>query len=381
MRVQATRTRQMTLQPLMQLELLIASLLPVTGIFLVIVVGTKLIVPNLLVPFIAFSIVCAIAIFFAEFALISLMQRAIKEQFSDLIAICQAYMAGNKESRAIVYGDTELTTILAQTLNALLDFTTVQEKYYASRKTVSETNDEPLKKRVKQFILEIAPAMNTNLRAQTEKAAGDTGLIIDISTYIAKEFIQHLKLTHSATQLIIETISEAINRSIDLAQTSETLLIDFSQTTERVEKLVAFMQRLSGMLQLYVESTQETPRTPFVIPKDNSFTDVLADETSTDGTITGEKAILVDKLPAPSEDTVSQQTQLLEEALSSLQEQTLVAESLIEEFYNFAQGMHQSNTGVLNVVERISSLVNLAEQLDHSTALFQFPNDDYQNYP
>jgi len=371
----------MTLQPLMQLELLIASLLPVTGIFLVIVVGTKLIVPNLLVPFIAFSIVCAIAIFFAEFALISLMQRAIKEQFSDLIAICQAYMAGNKESRAIVYGDTELTTILAQTLNALLDFTTVQEKYYASRKTVSETNDEPLKKRVKQFILEIAPAMNTNLRAQTEKAAGDTGLIIDISTYIAKEFIQHLKLTHSATQLIIETISEAINRSIDLAQTSETLLIDFSQTTERVEKLVAFMQRLSGMLQLYVESTQETPRTPFVIPKDNSFTDVLADETSTDGTITGEKAILVDKLPAPSEDTVSQQTQLLEEALSSLQEQTLVAESLIEEFYNFAQGMHQSNTGVLNVVERISSLVNLAEQLDHSTALFQFPNDDYQNYP
>lgn len=174
MEAQSTRANLLTLQPLMRLELLIASLFPVTCVFLIAAFSTRLIMSNLIWEFIAFSLSCAVIIFFAEFALISMMQRATRRHLSGLIAVCQAYLAGNKEQRAVVQGDTELTTVLAKTLNSLLDFTAAQEKNYISQKAASEINEESLKKRLKQFILEVAPVITGTITRGSSKCFAGT---------------------------------------------------------------------------------------------------------------------------------------------------------------------------------------------------------------
>jgi hypothetical protein len=370
---QPTKTGLLTLQPLMQIELFLASLVPTTGILIVLAFGTRWIMPAFLVPFLALSLVCAIAIFLAEFAFIFLMQRILKEQFSDLVVVCQTYLAGNRQVRAIIQGDTELTAALARVLNALLDFVAAQEQYYLAQKATYETYDEPLKKRVQRFIATIAPSLSDNLREQTEKAAGDPGVIIDTCGYIAQECIQYMKSGRAAAKQIAITTREAIGSSIDVAQASETLMLDFARTSERVEKLVAFMQRLGSMLQLYLDNVEEASQVSLVKQDDSTFV-ALASQAPEE-----KEALFQDSQPDQAVADDPQSMQLLQETIASLQEQTLIAEAVIEELYAFAQGMHQANTGMLKMVEQISSLVNLAEQWSNSGAIFQLSEEDSRN--
>lgn len=105
---------------ILRIELLLASMLPVTAIFIVGVVGMRQNDQTDVGPFLFVLFACAIAVFGAEIALISFMQRATKKQYAQLIEVCQAYMAGQRERRAPLLGDNALVA-LAHTLNALLD--------------------------------------------------------------------------------------------------------------------------------------------------------------------------------------------------------------------------------------------------------------------
>jgi hypothetical protein len=70
-----------------------------------------------------------------------------------------------------------------------------------------------------------------------------------------------------------------------------------------------------------------------------------------------------------------QQIQLLEEALHTIQEHTVTAESMIGDLYSFAQCIDQSSSAVLNTAERIGSLATQAERWRSSVATFLLPGE------
>jgi hypothetical protein len=374
MEVKFMKSRQLTLQPLMRLELFIASLLPAVAILSIGVVGTRWIMPAYAGPFIIILLLCTLALFFAEYTFIASMHETIKQQFSDLIAVCQDYQAGNKQRRAQPQGDQNLITTLAQAINALLDFVTQQEKrQILAQKGMEERSEQFYKQRLKQLAHEIAPVMDGDLRQKVMIADGDIGVVIDACNYLIEGFVQQIKWTRQASEQVIKGAHEMVECSIEFAQTIETQMKRLSGAIETGEKSVAFIQRLSDILQLCVNllldmqaplgpgDTDEYPRYPMLVngsSQEHQPVPRRAERFNAD---------------------MQQQVQLLEEALQAIQEHTVTAESMIGDLYSFAQHIDHSSSAVLNTAEHIGSLATHAERWRASVVMFLLPGDTYQN--
>lgn len=371
MEAQPAKTGLLTHRALRQIEPLSASLLPGAALLFVSVIGTKWLLPAYIGPFILVFSCSTVVIVAGEFLLVAMMQRTAKEQYTDLISVCQAYLEGNRERRAIIREDGAPTATLARTLNALLDSIEKQEKEPPSQKSIAPGASEAhLQQQLKRLINEIAPVVDADLRVKAEATTGDIGALADICNHIIQKLAQQIKVTRSATELITNTTHRVIERSIEFAQASETHLADLSQTIEKVENLSAFVQRLNSRLALHVNNEQGA-QTHDAEQEHDPLTKALIakDETSQAN----------DQDSQPAKDT-HQQGQLLEEALTAIQEQTAIAEPLIGKLYGLAQGIHQSSTHVLNTVEQISPLVTMADQWRNSIAVFHLLDDDnYQN--
>jgi hypothetical protein len=371
MEAKSANVGSLTLQPLMQLELLVASLLPAAAILFVGAIGTRMITPTDVEPFVLAFLFCALAIFGGEFVLISTMQRATKGQLADLTTVCQAYLAGNKEKRVPIHGDHELTTTLAHALNSLLDFVVQQENQQTSQKNVSEQSEELLKGQLKQLAHKIAPVMDGDLRERVEIATGDIGIVIDACNYLITQLVQQINWTRHASEQVINATREMLDHSIEFAQSSETQLLLLARTTETQEKLVAFMQRLGSTLQLCIDLAQETQI--FLEQRDNLVTNnsshypIIVDSTSP-----------ADSQFKQPEAGTRQQVRLLTEALDTIREYTAIAEYMVGDLHTFAQHIHHSSAGILNMAERTNSLVPLAERWRNSVAAFYLPGEDAQ---
>ena len=373
MEARSAGIESLTLQPLMRLELLVASLLPSAAILFVGVIGIRMITPTYVGPFVMAFLFCALAVFGGEFALISMMQRAIKGQFSEFIAVCQAYLAGNKEKRVAVHGDHELTMTLALSLNSLLDFVMQQENQQASQKNVPEKSEELLKGQLKQLAHKLAPVMDGDLRERAEIATGDIGIVIDSCNYLIIQLVQQIKWTHHASGQVINVTREMLDHSIEFAQSSETQLLLLAQITEMQEKLVAFTQRLRSTLQLSIDlardiQTQLKQRDNFITDNSSHYSIIVDSTPSTDRQL---KQIEIN---------TQQQAQMLAEALGTIREYAVIAEDMGEDLHTLAQHIHHSSTDILNIAERTNSLVPLAERWRDSVAAFYLPGDGYQQY-
>jgi hypothetical protein len=372
----------LSFQSITLIELFVASLLPAAAMLLVGTIGTRLLLSASIGPFVLIFLFGAVAIFLGEFFLISTMQKVVKGQFFDLIDVCHAYVAGNKARRATIHENEGITTALAKALNALLDSIPQQGQQEAFQ-TVSpvQSNEGTLQTQLKQLIREIAPVIDADLRVKMKPAAGDIGKAITIYHYLINELIQHIRQTRAATDQITSATREIIDRSIELANTSETLILSLSQTTEKAEQLVAFIQRLGSTLQLCVDITHDTQTDKQrKIQLDDTLDDTLKEELP-------EQALIVDSISPESmryeqlKADMREQSNILEQALNATQEHTVIAESIIGELYSFAQSIHHSSTDVLHTTEKMSSFVALAKQWRHSVTAFHLPEDDDQNYP
>ncbi|HLZ63261.1 MAG TPA: hypothetical protein VKR06_40530 [Ktedonosporobacter sp.] len=415
MEAKAAGNEQFPLKVLMNLELLVASLLPASAILLIGVVGSRFIVPAFAGNFLFFFLLTALIVFFAEFALLATMQRAIKAHFSNLIAVCQAYLAGNKERRAALHGDQDLTTLLAKALNALLDSvarpvaqvppqqapqpvpypmgqqipqpapypmgqqapqqvpqSVPQPISFAAPKPTAQPvtqkrpvvqDETPLKRQLKQLVEEINPVMDADLSVKATVAAGDVGIVADICNYLVEELVQNVQWVRFASEQIITATHNMLDHSIELAQTFENQIGQLSQVTETVETLVTFIQRLSNTLQLSADIAHEDYE--HVKEQMNGTNSQLAHMLNNT------------QAHAALEQDTQRQIELLDQALEGTQEHTALAESIIGDLYTFAQRMHQSSTGVLNTAERIGALIALAEQWRNSVSAFELPGADY----
>lgn len=342
---------------LLYLQLLVASILPAAIILVVAVIGTLQVMHENPLLFVLVCLLCAMVAAGCELGLLWQMQRAIKDQFADIIMVCRNFMAGKKETRAVVQKDNDLAT-LARTINALLDAVVQREKTAITPAETTKKSEEPqLKNQLQQFLREITPVMDGDLRVKATIFTGDLGIIADVCNYLIEELAQHIKWTRYSSDQVITVTRDLIERSIELAQSTETHMVRIAETTETVEKLVAFIQRLGDVLQLSVDLVQGTQSHL----QKRDATGIRKLEPSLQGD---------DLLEQVGNDT-QRQARMLEQALNATQEHVVLAESMIEGLYVFAQRIHESSTQVLSTAERVGSLVTLAEQWRSSVASFQ----------
>ena len=353
---------------LMQLELLIASVVPAAAILVVAVAGTAV---NFNTFFFLLDVLtCAIAIFFSERSIILRMQREMDEQLTDLITACHEFIKGNKEMRVSMPGDDQLA-LLGSTLNSLFDH--VQTTPSPSKENASAdeaqtrhpdpTNDEAdmINEQLEQLYDDISPALDGDLRVQSpivEETANDSvANVADLCNALVETLVQFTKWTLSGSGRILKISRKVLDRSSALAQATEAQMIHLSQTTTTIENLVAFIQRMGSALQLSADMAQEA----YAYLQEN---DAEASYRESDE--------LLEQLTS----NIQRQIQLLEEVLESTHSTTTTAESAIGDLYTFAQQFYQSSTNFIKTAENIKSIATIAESWFNSVNELALPEEE-----
>jgi methyl-accepting chemotaxis protein len=365
-------SESLTRKQLMQLELLIASVVPAVAILVVGVAGTAV---NFNWFFVTLDVLaCAIAVFFGERTIILRMQHALDEQLTDLITACREFIKGNTQLRVSMPGDDQLA-VLASTLNSLFDHTQTTanapkekpEAREAMAQTVrlDQTSEELdlLQEQLEQLVDDISPALDGDLRVQSY-VAEDTSdesvaMVADLCNALVEKLVQFTRWTLYASDRVISTSRNVLDRSIELAQSTETQMLHLSQMTAAVEKLVAFIQRMGSALQLSVDMAQEA----YAHLQENS---------------SQSNPVAASSLLKQLVRNTQRQMQLLEEILESTHNTTTIAESAIGDLYTFAQQFHQSSTAIIKTAESINSIVTIAEDWRNAADALYLPDDEEQ---
>ncbi len=343
-----------------RIELLIASILPTAAILFVGVVGIEQMQEMDVRFFLTVLLASALVVFCAEYTLISFMQRATRKQFDELVLVCQDYLGGNRERRPDIFEDNALST-LARALHTLLDAVS-QSAQPASphadvlpAKAKNSEQAQQLDIQLQKLIREIMPVTNGDLRVRAEIPQGNIGIIADLCNAFIEEVIELVQWTRYSSTQITNGTRTLLNCSVDLAQTAETQMHRFSQTTKTVETLTAFLENLCSTLQLNVKAVQEIQTHVSQYAADTSFEEKDFFQCLETGT--------------------KHQEQLLEEVLNSAQSNVTLARSLVSDFYTFARRIYESSAGILQTAEHIKSISTLAEQWHNAVIAFQLPVD------
>ncbi|HEY4034577.1 MAG TPA: hypothetical protein VGL94_11500 [Ktedonobacteraceae bacterium] len=365
-------SENLTRKQLMQLELLIASVVPAVAILIVGVAGTAVEFNWFFVTLDVLT--CAVAVFFSERTIILRMQNALDEQLTDLITACREFIKGNTQLRVSMPGDDQLA-VLASTLNSLFDHaqTTASaprekpeaREAIAQTRRLDQMNEDIdlIHEQLEQLVDDISPALDGDLRVQSY-IAEDTpdesvAMAVDLCNALVEKLVQFTRWTLYASDRVISTSRNVLDRSIELAQSTETQMLHLSQMTAAVEKLVAFIQRMGSALQLSVDMAQEAY--------------VHLQENSSQPNPTGASSLLKQLVR-----NTQRQMQLLEEILESTHNTTTIAESAIGDLYTFAQQFHQSSTAVIKTAESINSIVTIAEDWRNAADALYLPDDQEQ---
>ena len=360
-------SESLTRKQLMQLELVIASVVPAAAILVVAVGGTA--VQFNWFFFTLDVLTCAIAVFFSERSIILKMQHTMDEQLADLITACREFIKGNKHIRVSMPGDDQLAQ-LASTLNRLFDYQQVISKESPQMRDAkghpqaTSHGTEQISKQLEQLVEDISPALDGDLRVQTEIAEATTNngvaMIADLCNALVEKLVQFTRWTLYASDRVISTSRNVLDQSIELAQTTEAQMLALGTMTAGVEKLVAFIQRMGSALQLSADMAQE-----IYLHLQESQTNV--------------NSVGAPPLLQQLTNNAQKQVQLLEEILESTHNTTTIAESAIGDLYTFAQQFHQSSTAVIKTAENINSIVTIAEDWRNAAGALYLPNDEEQD--
>jgi methyl-accepting chemotaxis protein len=368
----ATKLGQnLTRKQLMQLELLIASVVPAVAILVVGVASTAINFNYIIVTLEVLT--CAIVVFVSERSIIVKLQHAMDEQLTDLISTCREFIKGNHDLRVSMPGDDQLAQ-LASTLNSLFDYQ--QRTVSAARKEKSEAREASLQTRhlnqssenlerineeLEQLVDDISPALDGDLRVQSYIAENtpdeSIAMVADLCNALVEKLVQFTRWTLYASDRVISTSRNVLDRSIEIAQSTEAQMLHLSQMTAAVEKLVAFIQRMGSALQLSLDMAQEAQAHLQERP-------VVSNA--------GELNSFLKQLARNSQ----RQIQLLEEILESTHNTTTTAESAIGDLYAFAQQFHQSSTTVIKTAENINAIVTIAEDWRNAADALYLPDDE-----
>src|SRR5204863_9927585 len=121
-------------------------------------------------------------------------------------------------------------------------------------------NIDLINKQLEQLVEDISPALDGDLRVQSYIAedTSDEGvaMVADLCNALVEKLVQFTRWTLYASDRVISTSRNVLDRSIELAQTTEVQMLALGTTTAAVEKLVAFIQRMSSALQLNADMAQ-----------------------------------------------------------------------------------------------------------------------------
>jgi methyl-accepting chemotaxis protein len=244
----------MTVNALMQMELIVSAALPAIAIVLLGFVSSLLDRTMLLLV----VIVCAIIVSLGVLLVNYFVQRRIKDRLLGLVDVCRDYVEGDRTVRVSVNGEDEFAQ-LSSTLNMLLD--TQENVQRGSASPAAGGNDAAvLQAQIEKLLQEVSAVGDGDLRVQAEVTPDTLGVLADSFNYMIEELSKVVGRVQNTAVQVTNATRRILDRSAELAQASETQVAQISRTTEAVEALAAFIQNVARNAQASVEVAQEALR-------------------------------------------------------------------------------------------------------------------------
>lgn len=341
-------------------HLFIASIVPTAAVLCIGAVELEQ-MQELDIRFFLTILLCgAAAVFCAEYALVSFMQRTTSQQVDALLLVCQDYLSGNRGRRPEV-PEGSLLAPLALALQKLLDTLSksvqpaTPQANPAQGSAGNRQQPSPLDAQLQKLIREVVPVTRGDLRVRAAIPQGNVGVIAELFNAFIEEVIGLIQWIRYSSVQITSGTRTMLNGSVDLAQTVETQLLRFSQTTRTVETLIEFLESLCRTSQLGLETVQRI----------GSHAEHYASDASL------EKHDFLHQV----EIETNHLAQLLGEVVSAAQSNTALAKPLMADLYAVARRIYDSSAGILQTAEQIKSVSALAEQWHDTVIAFQLPVD------
>jgi methyl-accepting chemotaxis protein len=244
----------MTVNTLMQMELIVSAVLPAIAVVPLGFVSSQLDKTTLLLMVAASAIVVSLGVLFINY----FVQCKIKDRLVELINVCRNYVEGDRTVHVTVNGEDEFAQ-LASTLNMLFDTQTDTQR--ASIFPVGNMDEAvTLRAQIKKFLEEISAVGEGDLRVRAEVTPDPVGALAYSFNYMIEELAKVAGRVQTTALQVTNAARRTLDRSAELAQASETQVAQISQTTQAVEGLATFIQNVAQDAQASVEVAQEALR-------------------------------------------------------------------------------------------------------------------------
>lgn len=243
----------MTVNALMQMELIVSAALPAIAIVLLGFASSQLDKTTLLLMVVAGAIVVSLCVLLVNY----FAQRRIKDQLLGLVDACRTYAGGDPTVRVAVNGEDEFAQ-LASTLNALLD--TQVGIRSASSPAGNGGDAATLQAQIEKLLQEVSAVGDGDLRVQAEVTPDTLGVLADSFNYMIEELAKVVGRVQATAVQVTNATRRILDGSAELAEASETQVAQISQTTEAVEAMATFIQNVALDAQSSVEVAQEALR-------------------------------------------------------------------------------------------------------------------------
>src|SRR5579884_2004949 len=246
----------MTVNALMQMELIVSAALPAIVIVLLGFVSSQLDKTTLLLVVIACAIVVSLGVLLVNY----FAQRRIKDRILGLVDVCRSYAGGDSAVRVSVNGEDEFAQ-LSSALNMFLDAQASGHGQRSGGSIAASGNDATaLQAQIEKLLQEVSAVGDGDLRVQAEVTPDTLGVLADSFNYMIEELAKVVGRVQNTAVQVTNASRRVLDRSAELAQASETQVARISQTTEAVEALATFIQTVARNAQTSVEVAQEALR-------------------------------------------------------------------------------------------------------------------------
>ncbi|HET9109864.1 MAG TPA: methyl-accepting chemotaxis protein [Ktedonobacterales bacterium] len=169
------------------------------------------------------------------------MRWLMRDYAGELTEVCRQAVSGNRAARLAVVGDDEYA-MLSNTVNKLVMTASGAGGAAKTAATIEAPDAVILQGQIEKLLTEVSAVGDGDLRVQAEVTPDTLGVLADSFNFMIEELAKVVGRVQATTNQVSTATRRLLDRSANVAQSSEAQARQISLVSERVAELADFVQ-------------------------------------------------------------------------------------------------------------------------------------------
>ncbi|HEY7849688.1 MAG TPA: methyl-accepting chemotaxis protein [Ktedonobacterales bacterium] len=173
---------------------------------------------------------------------ITRIRSVTREYAVGLNEVCRQALGGNRAARATAAGDDDYATLALSLNKLLMGVTGVAPTAKSASAAIEAPDAVVLQAQIEKLLTEVSAVGDGDLRVQAEVTPDTLGVLADSFNFMIEELAKVVGRVQATTNQVSTATRRLLDRSADVAQSSEAQARQISLVSERVAQLADFVQ-------------------------------------------------------------------------------------------------------------------------------------------